>query len=92
MGVSFMSEHAVALEVDIGRLAVLNVDGFPAMRQWFVVHRRSKRLPPVAVAFRQFLLAEGARWIERATHVVPRRAGARRATAATAGAAPAHRK
>jgi DNA-binding transcriptional LysR family regulator len=74
MGVSFMSEHAVALEVDIGRLAVLNVDGFPAMRQWFVVHRRSKRLSPVAVAFRQFLLAEGARWIGRATHVVPRRA------------------
>ena len=73
MGVSFMSEHAVALEVDIGRLAVLNVDGFPAQRQWFVVHRRSKRLAPVAVAFRQFLLGEGARWIRQATHVVPRR-------------------
>jgi LysR family transcriptional regulator, low CO2-responsive transcriptional regulator len=30
------------------------------------VHRRTKRLPPVAQAFRNFLLSEGAGLIERA--------------------------
>ena len=30
------------------------------MLNWYVVHRRTKRLPPVAQAFKDFLLAEGA--------------------------------
>jgi DNA-binding transcriptional LysR family regulator len=57
-----MSAHAIALELAAGHLVVLDVDGFPAMRSWYVVHRR-KRLPPVAVAFKAFLLEEGARLI-----------------------------
>jgi DNA-binding transcriptional LysR family regulator len=65
MGVSFLSSHAVALDVRVGNLVVLPVEGFPAMRSWYVVHRRTKRLPPVAVAFKRFLLTEGAREIER---------------------------
>lgn len=60
LGLSFLSAHAIALEVAAGHLVVLDVAGFPAMRSWFVVHRRDKRLPPVAVAFKAFLLAEGA--------------------------------
>ncbi|MBS0321326.1 MAG: LysR family transcriptional regulator [Proteobacteria bacterium] len=65
MGISFMSGHAVVPEVRSGQLAVLDVVGFPARRNWYVVHRRSKRLPPVALAFKAFLLAEAAGWIER---------------------------
>ena len=34
--------------------------GFPLMLNWYVVHRRHKRLPPVAQAFKDFLLNEGA--------------------------------
>lgn len=63
MGVSFLSSHAVALDVQVGNLVVLDVKGFPALRHWYVVHRASKRLPPVALAFKAFLLAEGARLI-----------------------------
>ena len=33
-------------------LVVLDVRGFPRMQRWYVVHRRHKRLPPVAQAFR----------------------------------------
>ena len=44
----------------VGNLTVLDVVGFPAHRHWFVVHRRTKRLPPVAEAFKAFLLADGA--------------------------------
>jgi len=63
-GLGFLSSHAIALELAAGSLVVLDVEGFPAMRHWFVVHRRNKRLPPVAVAFVDFLREEGARLIE----------------------------
>ena len=35
------------------------------MLNWYVVQRRNKRLPPVAQAFKQFLLDEGARLIDQ---------------------------
>ncbi len=66
MGVSFLSSHAIALDVRAGNLVVLDVVGFPAWRHWYVVHRASKRLPAIAVAFRTFLLAEGAQLIAEA--------------------------
>ena len=59
MGVSFMSGHTISLELKTGSLSVLDVQGFPLMRNWYVVHRRTKRLPPVAQAFKDFLLADG---------------------------------
>ena len=46
-------------EFETGRLVILDVRGFPVMRNWFVVHLQKKWLPPVAVAFRKFLLTEG---------------------------------
>jgi DNA-binding transcriptional LysR family regulator len=60
MGVAFLSAHTVARELQAGHLVVLDVAGFPLMLDWYVVHRRAKRLPPVAQAFREFLLAEAA--------------------------------
>jgi DNA-binding transcriptional LysR family regulator len=59
MGLSFMSAHTISLELQTGSLCVLDVQGFPLMRNWYVVHRRTKRLPPVAQAFKDFLLADG---------------------------------
>jgi len=35
---------------------------------WYLVHNRTKRLPPVAAAFKDFLLREGASLIERLVH------------------------
>ena len=60
MGVSFLSAHTIARELESRSLAVLDVQGFPMMARWYVVHRRHKRLPPVAQAFRKFLLEESA--------------------------------
>ncbi|HXF67186.1 MAG TPA: LysR substrate-binding domain-containing protein [Burkholderiales bacterium] len=67
MGLSFLSAHTIALEVRAGLLAVLDVAGFPVVRSWHVVHHRDKRLPPVAAAFKRFLLEEGARLIAKLT-------------------------
>ena len=66
MGVSFLSAHTISRELRAGSLAMLNVQGFPLMLNWFVVHRRTKRLPPVAQAFKSFLLKDGAALIEQA--------------------------
>lgn len=65
MGISFLSAHTVSEELRSGSLVQLSVPGFPLMQHWYVVIRRTKRLPPVAQAFRDFLLGEGAGLIER---------------------------
>jgi len=65
MGISFLSAHTIGRDLEAGRLAVLDVEGFPVMRKWHIVHRKNKRLPAVAVAFKEFLLQEGATLIER---------------------------
>jgi hypothetical protein len=41
------------------------------MLHWYVVSRRSKRLPPVAQAFRQFLLNDGADLIAEYVRLTP---------------------
>jgi DNA-binding transcriptional LysR family regulator len=68
MGLAFLSAHTVTLELQVGSLVVLDVQGFPLMLNWYVVHRRNKRLPPVAAAFKRFLMEEGAALIESVTH------------------------
>ena len=60
MGLGFLSAHTIGRELAARSLVVLEVDGFPLMLNWYVVHRREKKLAPVARAFRQFLLDEGA--------------------------------
>ena len=65
MGVSFVSAHTVSQEIRAGSLRVLDVEGFPLMLNWYVVHRRSKRLPPVAQAFKDFLLSDGSSLISQ---------------------------
>jgi LysR family transcriptional regulator, low CO2-responsive transcriptional regulator len=69
MGIGFLSAHTLALELQAGALTILDVNGFPLMQNWYIVHRRQKRLPPVAAAFKAFVIEEGASLIERATNV-----------------------
>jgi DNA-binding transcriptional LysR family regulator len=66
MGISFLSAHTISREREAGKLVVLDVQGFPLMLNWYVVHRRTKRLPPVAQTFLRFLQEEGAAQIEQA--------------------------
>lgn len=58
LGLSIISLHTCELEVETRRLVVLNVEDFPIVRQWYLVHRAQKRLTAAALAFRQYLLAE----------------------------------
>jgi DNA-binding transcriptional LysR family regulator len=65
MGLAFLSVHTISQELATGSLKVLKVQGFPMMRSWFVVHRKNKRLAPVAQAFKDFLLTDGAKLIDQ---------------------------
>ncbi len=81
MGVSFLSAHTISRELQSGALTVLDVQGFPLMLNWYVVHRNGKRLPPVAQAFKNFLLSDGARLIDQALGMkTPTRAAPRTAS------------
>ncbi len=64
MGISFISERTIVLELATGHIARLNVVGTPLRRHWYLVQRADKRLLPVAEAFRQFLLKESAGLVE----------------------------
>jgi len=71
MGISFISLHTVGLELQTGRLVVLDVAGLPILRDWYVIHGKDKRLSPAATALRAFLLRDGAPIIERAVGLPP---------------------
>jgi len=64
MGIAFLSAHTISHELQSGSLVLLDVQGFPVMLNWYVVNRKNKRLPPVAQAFKNFLLQDGAALIE----------------------------
>jgi DNA-binding transcriptional LysR family regulator len=58
MGLGILSLHSIELELETKRLAMLHVEHFPLVRQWFVAHRNNKRLSSAALAFKEFLLTE----------------------------------
>lgn len=59
MGISFLSLHTVGLELRLGLLQRVDVEGTPVMRTWHVVHLQSKVLSPAAEAFRYFVIERG---------------------------------
>ncbi|MFO7579785.1 LysR family transcriptional regulator [Nitrosomonas halophila] len=58
MGLGIMSRHTIELELITNRLKILDVQGFPIMRHWHIVHRKNKRFSNVAKTFKEFLLKE----------------------------------
>lgn len=58
MGLGITSVHTIELELETKRLKILDVQDFPIMRYWHIVHQKHKRLSTVAQAFKEFLLKE----------------------------------
>ena len=58
LGIAVLSAHTLALEKIGDELTVLDVQGFPIMRQWHVAHSKGKQLSVVANTFLEFLLQE----------------------------------
>lgn len=58
LGLGIVSLHTLEFELDLKRIAILSVEGFPIMKEWYLVTRNGKRLSPIAQAFHDFVLSE----------------------------------
>jgi LysR family transcriptional regulator, low CO2-responsive transcriptional regulator len=58
MGLGIISRHGIDLELETNRLVILDVEHFPILRHWHIVHRKHKRLSTAALAFKNFLVSE----------------------------------
>jgi DNA-binding transcriptional LysR family regulator len=54
LGLSVLSLHTLTLEGTNGPVAILDVEGFPIMRQWYLVYPKAKELSLVSKAFVEF--------------------------------------
>jgi LysR family transcriptional regulator, low CO2-responsive transcriptional regulator len=63
LGIAFISAHTIAMEVEFGRLAVLDVEGMPIRRQWFGVMRADRTLSPAMATFQDFLMRQAAAYL-----------------------------
>ena len=61
LGLGIVSLHTLEFELALNRIAILSVEGFPIMKEWYLVYRSSKRLSPIAQAFHEFVLNEANR-------------------------------
>jgi DNA-binding transcriptional LysR family regulator len=58
LGSGLLSCDTLEMELTLHKLTILDVEEFPIMRHWYIVHRKGKRLSVVAQAFKDFLLSE----------------------------------
>ena len=58
LGISILSVHSLALEGVGGPIDILEVEGFPILRQWHLVYPRGKKLSITAEKFLDFCIAQ----------------------------------
>jgi len=56
LGLGVVSRHTVRLELAADALIELPVEGFPLLRQWYLVHREDRPLSHAAREFKRYLL------------------------------------
>ncbi len=75
LGISVLSRRNLGLELGSGRIAVLDVEGFPLVRRWYAVHLQGKKLSLAARSFLAFLLAGENAGLASGEGAAPRQAG-----------------
>lgn len=56
LGISVLSLYTLALEGTDGPVAILDVEGFPILRNWYIMHPKNKELSLVAKTFLSFAI------------------------------------
>lgn len=74
LGLTFISAHTVAAEIEDRRLALLDVVGLPLWRRWYVVRLTRKRPMPAVRMLGDFVSERGESFLPRAPGV-PERPG-----------------
>ena len=65
LGIALISGVALDMELETNRLVILDVEGFPIIRQWRLVHVKEKYLSATAKAFKSFLLQHADRRLRK---------------------------
>ena len=60
LGLAVLSRYTLALDAASNAFAVLDVRGFPLVRQWYAVYPVGKQISPITRAFLDYIAAEGA--------------------------------
>ncbi len=71
LGLSILSLHTLTLEGSDGPVAVLDVEGFPIQRKWYIVHPKGKELSVVAKAFLEYAVDNEPKIRERLEQLWP---------------------
>ncbi|MFA5170505.1 MAG: LysR substrate-binding domain-containing protein [Sulfuriferula sp.] len=71
LGIAVLSAHTLALERNTDELTVLDVEGFPIKRNWYVAYPTGKQLSIVASTFLDFLRTESKPMAERYMQGLP---------------------
>ncbi len=56
LGLGIVSRHTLEMELALDQLDILDVEGFPIMRNWYLVHRKEKRFTAIALAFKELVI------------------------------------
>jgi DNA-binding transcriptional LysR family regulator len=56
LGLSVLSLHTLTLEGVDGPVAILDVEGFPILRSWYIVYPKGKELSLIARTFLEFAI------------------------------------
>ena len=59
LGITVLSLHSLALEGTSGPIALLDVQGFPVQRHWYLAYPKGRKLSVVGQAFADFVKQEG---------------------------------
>ncbi len=57
LGITVLSASTIRAELASGKLAILDVRGFPLERKWYAVYPAGKRISPIVKAFMEYLFA-----------------------------------
>jgi LysR family transcriptional regulator, low CO2-responsive transcriptional regulator len=63
LGLGIVSLHTLELELETGRIAILDAEDLPIRRHWYMVHRQGKRDSPVMRSFHDFVLTEAGHFV-----------------------------
>ena len=58
LGLGLVSSHALHGHIKEHGVRIIDVEGFPLPSAWHIVHPASKKLSPLALAFKKHLLKE----------------------------------
>lgn len=64
MGIAVLSRHALALHLAEDQLAILDVQGFPLLSNWWTLYPHGKRLSPVATVFLEHIERTAQDWYQ----------------------------